>query len=287
VGAVGRLSTIPEVTPRIFCIPATSAPVVAVLRRGPSDWMHVGRWDVDAGSYEAGSWLRGTLYPQRCDLSPDGRWLSAFILKHPADWPAGSTYIAVSRLPWLHALVAWGMDGTWSRGASFVEDRATWRMSAPDVGDATPIRRRFGMTINPSHSFAVERRRGWAETADTPPRDEDDLWDERRPVRMERARPGSDPPTRLLAGGSYAAFRSGPETSDVRYELDVGGRVLELEGVQWADWDERGRLLTATSDGELQIRSTDDRGTTAILASLVIGSLQPHADPPPQEAYEW
>ena len=31
--------------PRIFGIPATGSPVVAVLRRGPSDWCHVGRWD--------------------------------------------------------------------------------------------------------------------------------------------------------------------------------------------------------------------------------------------------
>jgi len=31
--------------PRIYCIPATQAPVVAVFRRGPTDWSQVGRWD--------------------------------------------------------------------------------------------------------------------------------------------------------------------------------------------------------------------------------------------------
>ncbi|HVD29548.1 MAG TPA: hypothetical protein VNC79_13760, partial [Mycobacteriales bacterium] len=59
--------------PRLFGIPARDAPVVAVLRRGPSAWAQVGRWDVGSTpSYQPGSWLRGTLYPQRCDLSPDG-----------------------------------------------------------------------------------------------------------------------------------------------------------------------------------------------------------------------
>jgi len=55
-----------------FGIPAARVPVVAVLGRGPSDWSHVGRWDVARGVYELGAWIRGDLYPQRCDLSPTG-----------------------------------------------------------------------------------------------------------------------------------------------------------------------------------------------------------------------
>jgi hypothetical protein len=39
-----------------------------------ANWTHVERWDVAAGSYEPGVWLHGRLYPQRCDLSPDGRY---------------------------------------------------------------------------------------------------------------------------------------------------------------------------------------------------------------------
>lgn len=55
---------------RVFGIGATAADVVAILRRGPSGWSHLGRWDIDTRSYEPGSWLHGTLYPQRCDLGP-------------------------------------------------------------------------------------------------------------------------------------------------------------------------------------------------------------------------
>jgi hypothetical protein len=86
--------------PRIYCIPATRAPVAAVLARGPSDWVRLGRWDVEHDEYEHGAWLAGTVYPQRCDLSPDGRWFAYFALKPSSTWDAGSTYIAVSRLPW-------------------------------------------------------------------------------------------------------------------------------------------------------------------------------------------
>ena len=82
---------------RVFGIGATAADVVAVLRRGPSGWCHVGRWDIAAWRYEPGSWLHGTLYPQRCDLSADGRYLCYFALEGNSTWELGDTYIAISR----------------------------------------------------------------------------------------------------------------------------------------------------------------------------------------------
>ncbi len=97
--------------PRLVGNPARAASVVAVLRRGPSDWTHVARWDVDALTYVSGSWLHGTLYPQRCAVSPDGRWLCYVALKTGGRWSAGSTYVAVSRLPWLTAPAAWAPAG--------------------------------------------------------------------------------------------------------------------------------------------------------------------------------
>src|SRR4051812_15086243 len=143
--------------PRLFGIPALRASVVAVLRRGPSKWFHLGAWDVAGPSYRAGAWLHGTVYPQRCDLSPDGRWFCYFALKASAEWELGSTYVAISRLPSLSVLVAWGTDGTWTRGLHFVEDATVWEPSDPDGGDVAPLRKRFGIVVTRAESFAVER----------------------------------------------------------------------------------------------------------------------------------
>jgi hypothetical protein len=162
--------------PRVFGIIALHAPVVAVIRRGPTDWMHVSRWDLETPAYEPGGWLRGTIYPQRCDLSPDGRWFAYFALKASAEWELGATYIAISRLPWLTALAAWGIGSTWTRGMQFVPDRAVQDVDEPDVGDLSAVRERYGLRLSRADSFAVERRRGWTETADTPPRAPDDAW---------------------------------------------------------------------------------------------------------------
>jgi hypothetical protein len=264
--------------PRLFGIPASRAPVVAVLRRGPSDWFQLGSWELDGPSYLGGSWLRGTVYPQRCDLSPDGRWICYFALKASAGWELGATYVAISRLPWLSALAAWRTDGTWTRGVHFVEDKIVWEPSEPDEGDVAPLRERFGMEITRASAFAVERRRGWTESEETPPRDPDDVWDERRDVAMEKEGPNGRV---LRVRGSFAAFRSSRNhRSEVTYQL--GDR--SLDGIQWGDWAPGGHLLTATIDGRLQIRTPDAR---SIVWEHDLSAFGPDPTPPPAEASSW
>jgi len=101
------------------------------------------------------------------------------------------------------------MAGTWTRGLHFVDDRSVWQVGAPDAGDVAPCRARFGLALTPPATCAVERRRGWTETADAPPRAAGDAWDEARGdlVTLEKARPGGR--ARLRVRGDYAAFRAG------------------------------------------------------------------------------
>jgi hypothetical protein len=272
--------------PRLFGIPATRAPIVAVLRRGPTEWSRVGRWDVARGVYEPGAWIRANLYPQRCDLSPDGRWLCYFTLKMPGRWKAGSTYVAISRLPWLSALAAWGTCGTWTRGAHFVDDPSVWSVGDPDEGDARPCRRRFGVALTRPASFAVERRRGWTETPDTPPRAADDMWDERRAViTMEKSQPKGDGYVRLRVRGRFAAFRES-RSRVVSYEIAAGPRLQALDEAQWADWDADGRLLVATRDGRLQIRELSTGGSRVVFEANPAAET-PHPEAPPAEALRW
>jgi hypothetical protein len=274
--------------PRLFGIPASRAPIVAVLRRGPSAWSQVGKWDVERGVYEPGAWIRANLYPQRCDLSPDGRWLCYFTLKASARWKVGPTYIAISRLPWLTALVAWGTCGTWTRGLHFVADRTVWQVQAPAEGDAGPCRKKLGLALTRPAAFAVERRRGWTETPETPLRREGDLWDERRAVTMEKPHPRAGVRARLRVQGHFAAFRSSlpGEERDVRYELVEDAGTTPLDDVQWADWDAEGRLLVATIDGALQIR-TRSRAGAKPRSEIDLTAFTPSPSPPPKEAYRW
>ena len=267
--------------PRLFGIAATDAPVVAVLRRGPSEWSNLGRWDLRTMSYEPGAWMRGTLYPQRCDLSPDGKYFRYFALKPRTSWPAGMTYVAVSRLPWLHAIVAWATPGTWSRGMHFTTDRHQ-RPETPDVGSAEGLL--FGICESGAESFAVERRRGWSESPDTPKRAPDDTWDEGRGDRVVMIKADPTGSAALLrVKGHQAAFRSGQDSlSKAMYSLETARSSQVLDGVQWAEWSNDGRLLVATNDGRLQIRVGRD-----VRWELDVSGHTPTPMPAPDVAHQW
>ena len=272
--------------PRIYCIPDPESRVAAVLERRPRKWWRIGRWDLTTGEYTRGAWFRGSLYPQRCDLSPGGRWLVYFALKPNSDWPAGETYIAISRLPWLKALAAWRETGTWTRGAYFVPERDTWELYDPTVGDASPCRKVYGTRRTDAALFAVERRRGWHESATTTPRGPNDVWDERRAVVMEKARPGDGRPLMLTVRGMFEAFRELPDHWSPLvspYSLHSKKANQELLGVQWADWTWKGHLATATAS---TLRILDiERDRT--IREVTLPQDEPQRCPAPDWASEW
>jgi hypothetical protein len=232
------------------------------------------------------------LYPQRCDLSADGRYLCYFVFKGDSTWELGATYIAVSRLPWLTALAAWRTPGTWTGGAHFVADAGRCDLGPPDAGDTSGLRGRYGLAMTEAASYPVERRHGWRERPDTPARAVTDVWDEKRSNEVRMTRPQPEPAGRraprrdgtrpwLVVSGGYAAHRSMPEHYDApRYELVDGpaGSVLEhLDEVQWADWAGGGELLTATTDGRLQIR---DRTTLQVAWEHDLAPMRPETGMP-------
>jgi hypothetical protein len=274
--------------PRIFAIAARDAGTFAVIRRGPSAWCQLARWDPDRGDLTLGSWIHATIYPQRCDLSPDGRWFVALILKAGARWSVGGTYLSISRLPWLTSLAAWQTCGTWTRGLHFVADRRRFDPGEPDHGDLRALRRRYGLAATRAETFAVERRGGWEETEDTPTRDAGDMWDEVRADRVTMRKPHpSDASTSLLVSGRYAAFRdNGPAWGTPRYTLDTEGRRTQLDDVQWADWSREGALLVATRTGALEVREPRF-GEPGARQRWDLAPQWPVAEAPPSEAARW
>jgi hypothetical protein len=267
--------------PRIYCIPATDAPIVAVFRRGPSRWSHVGRWDLESGHYEPGAWLAGRIFPRRSDLSPDGSFLCYFAHKPNARWREGDAYVAISKLPWLTALHAFGTCGTWTRGYHFGA-----RPGTAELEEALPIP--YGLHSTEPIQVACERRRGWEEAPGGPPRVRGDRWDQRRNARVRKRQPGGD---RKLcvesvgsAGGAFGVAQPVDGLRD-RYSLESPGDLELLEDVQWADWDRQGRLLTATRSGRLEMRSPS--GGHDVVFAADVAELTPEPTPAPDWARRW
>jgi hypothetical protein len=153
----------------------------------------------------------------------------------------------------------------------------------PDEGDDEPLRRHHGLAFTRPACFAVERRRGWTETEDSPAPSEHDPWDERRAGRVTMQKPRPEGGPKLQVSGMYAAFR---ELDPSRYGDPVyrlaGDGGYELPGVQWADWSADGRLLVATLDGRLQVRDG-----TEVTWETSLAEMSPDPQPAPPEARRW
>ncbi len=274
--------------PRLYAIVATEAPVALVFRRGPSDWYHLIKWNLVDGSLEHGVWVKRKLFPERCDLSPDGS-LMLFYLSGgfpPAHAVQDECYgdasegryrvlSGVARVPWLFPLVSWELGDTYGRGSCFGDAP----FGARDAESYSIGRDRVRISKNEVHAFLNERRRGWSEAAECPPRAPDDMWDEFRNVIIEKPRPGGTEVLRL-AGGPYEPGMTGKKPS---YSLRRGTESTELPEAQWADWDHRGRLLIASVNGTLRIEACDwpDR---SVVMEHDLHDLRPEPAPAPDWA---
>jgi hypothetical protein len=103
---------------RLSVLRARDVPVAVILRRGPSKHTLVVRWDLARHTFEEGQWFAGRIYPERCDLSPDGQWWVYFAAKFKGPIP---TYTGLSRPPWLTAHALWPESGTWGGGGVFTD----------------------------------------------------------------------------------------------------------------------------------------------------------------------
>jgi len=256
---------------------------VAVFRRGPTNWAHVGRWEPAAGHYEPGAWLGGRIFPRRSDLSPDGRYLCYFAHKPGVTWEHGEAYVAISKLPWLTALHAFSTCGTWTRGYCFTEGGK----SDHSQGAALPIP--YGLRSIPAGQFANERRRGWTEAPDSPARHPTDAWDQHRNACMRKPQPQG---TRVLcveslgwAGGEFG-LEQAVDGLRVRYSLESNGDLELFDDLQWADWSREGNLLVATRAGQLQVRRVNG-GRSDIISEVDLSCLEPNPAPAPSWAQQW
>lgn len=262
--------------PHVYVIPAIAAPVAAVfLRRGP--WVQLAKWSLTTGRLVRGAWFRGRIYQRRCDVSPDGELLSYFAMK------GGKPFHAVSRVPWLTALAFWRDDSTWTTGHHFAPiAQALPSTVTLDGGSLVELgtRHRLCLVPNSGAPYEAERRRGWTEHPDAPPRaKKGDVWDERRPQRLMLRQPSGSRVLELRDEG-YARGRF--EGRAPRYFVDDA----PLVDATWADWAASGELLVALRTGRLEIRAYK-KGAVRVRAAHDIADFTPDPQPAPPAALRW
>jgi hypothetical protein len=93
---------------RLHVLLASEARVGVVIRRGPARAVCSILWDRNSDKFETGQWLRGRIYERRADVSPDGRYMIYFAMNGRWSSKSRGSWTAVSRAPWLNAVVLWG-----------------------------------------------------------------------------------------------------------------------------------------------------------------------------------
>ena len=76
--------------------------------------------------FTLGQWLRGRIYERRADISPDGRYLIYFAMNGKWSSETKGSWTAVSRAPWLKAIVLLGKGDCWLGGGLFTGKSKYW-----------------------------------------------------------------------------------------------------------------------------------------------------------------
>jgi hypothetical protein len=286
-------ATIEDLTPFfddrcwMFILLARHASVGVIIRRGPTEWWRITRWDTLRDRFEGGQWFRGRMYPEKCDLSPDGKLFIYFAGKYrPRDVASGyhATWTAVSRPPYLTALALWPIGDTWGGQGVFLDDRTVL------VATSAPS---FGAKHHPDHPPGPLRVVEHLVLKNGDPRSDavpcwKSGWREVRApgaaTRLSELRKESGG---LTLGQEVPSDHSRPSRRRSLYTLyQENGDPVALFEAHWADWDQRGRLVAAVG-GRVMTGTLSKNKKLAWRQLAAMNEEQPRRMEAPAWAQHW
>lgn len=281
---------------RIFGVLARAAPRVVLIRRGPSKRVLLLTWDTNRHEFHAGQWLKGRIYEERCDLSPRGEKFIYLAANHKGKL---GTWTAVSRPPYLTALVLWPNMGTWGGGGLFESEhvialnnqyglKPAEGFRLPRDMRAVPIGRWMGHgEDDPIRTVRMERD-GWrlADPGECAGYRSGGRYNFEftRPERWQKRLRGIILERRLLGIHEH----DGPSRAREHHLLDPDGNLLmDLGASDWADWSPVGELLFARGGRVYRIVMRTDGSPQEPEELIDLRALRFEEVPPPREAMDW
>jgi len=208
-------------------------------------------WDTDRDQFVPGQWFHGQMYPERCDLSPDGKLFVYFGGKfrdRDVDKGYERTWIAVSRPPYWTALALWPMGDTWGGEAVFLDSRTVRLETSSSSYGARhhPDHPPGPLQVFESYKLSVYDPRKTAVACCR------SGWQRASAGAWRKARKG------FMLETSRGDFGG---TDPSLYSLSVDdGKLLAAFRANWADWDQSGRLVATAGGRVLEGWFTQARG---------------------------
>jgi len=278
--------TKPPPPARLFVLLASASPVAVILRRGPSRWVQMIKWHTDTDTFEEGQWLHGRIYPERCDLSPDGQLLIYFAGKFNQKTMRGNKFAwtAISKPPYFTALDISFQGDTWGGGGIFSTPQQVWFYARNEVNwrlqnlPITPNNLSFAKPKPTDAPYTYpERMRlhlgGWKEIA-----------------RIDKIYQNAQLTWQRSLNNIVLTYH---ETSSIKnpryiniYTLKSNNAAeLSLPGVLWADFDQQGRLVLA-KEGKL-FSAALQNGDLQLTELADFNGNKPDPQPAPDWAQKW
>jgi hypothetical protein len=272
---------------------ARSAPIGVILRRGPTRWVQLIKWNTATDQFHPGQWFHGKIYARRSDLCPDGSLLIYFAQKITGRTLVDKEYTyawtAISKPPYFTALALWPKGDCWHGGGVFQTARRVWLNHKPEVAIPHPRHRPRRLQIVSNQDAQGEDWPVWSKrmtldgwTLVQPGRfvirrgswvtEQVEIW--RRPHATER----------LVLSRQTDAISSRRGFIETFRLVTLTG-AFPLRDVNWADWDQNGRLVF-TRGGKLFIGTiAPDRIVESELADFT--DQEPTNFPTPPWARSW
>jgi len=279
-----------QVPARLFMILARKSPPVVILRRGPTQWVQLIKWNTDTNTLQFGQWFHGRIYEKRCDLSPDGSLLIYFAQKISArtlkDHEGTHSWAAISKPPYLTAIALWPKGQSRDGGGLFEKNKTVLLNHESEVAKPHPnhVPVRLHVILKecgdrgdePIFSERLERD-GWSLTQE---------WKGESTGIPYRFRSVQAEIREKAKGSRTIRMTRSKESHDYSDEIAVvsrhTGAVTTIERAGWVDWGKRGRLIIAR-DGRISIGDIDRDGR---LTEKVLADLNP-SKPTPLVAPRW
>lgn len=121
---------------RLFPFLATDAPVGLIIRRGPSAYMGCIAWNRTDDTFIYGQYMKGRIYEELCDLSPDGKHFIYASLSYDSKSDFLGNLTAVSRVPFLKGLAVYDAY-LYQYGGIFTSNNTFWLQTSSHVNFVT------------------------------------------------------------------------------------------------------------------------------------------------------
>jgi hypothetical protein len=192
--------------------------------------------------------------------------------------------VAISRAPFFTALALWFVGGTYCAGGFFPDPRTAWLGFAPTPPDQGRLP--DWLTATTSREGYVDRTPNWTERTVWFNRLLRDGWRRVEGSMPETwARPNPAATLTLLmslrSDADFAAY-GGPHVVEYAVRPTGAANATPLGRADWADWDQRGRLVLAQGGRLWHWRSPADRRLIAD-----VNDQRPDPRPAPPWARAW